>query len=232
MLDAPRSRLSEAVRAIRMALRLSDLGTAPKVILVTSSIPDEGKSATAMLLATSSAMSGQKTVLVDCDFRHSSVSEAFGGGKTGLADVLNGSADLAETTLRDKTTGIDVIPAGLTRANPADLLSSQRMRNVVEQLRHRYDFVVIDASPLLPVIDALAVAALVDKILMIVEWNRTPQMSVSDAFKILGPEIDRVAGFVFSKVDYKQLRSYAYGFGSGYGYGKHYKVIDKYYTMS
>jgi succinoglycan biosynthesis transport protein ExoP len=87
---------------------------------------------------------------------------------------------------------------------------SQRMHDLVTQLREQYDYVVMDAAPLLPVVDALAVATMVDKILVIVEWSHTPQASVSDALKVLRPEAHRIAGIVLSKVDLKQLDSYGY----------------------
>ena len=222
IVDAPRSQFSEAVRTMRIGLRLSNLDRVPKVILITSSIPGEGKSAAAMLLAASSAISGQRTLLMDCDLRRQSISEAFGKKQRGLADILTGTAEVADVTIKDPATDTYVIPAGSTIRNPADLLTSQRMRDVIAQLRDHYDYIVMDASPLLPVVDAVALATLADKILMIVEWIRTPRVSVAEAFKVLRPEAHRVAGIVLNKVDFKRLHTY-----SG---GHRYASIAKYYT--
>ncbi len=220
MADAPQSQFSEAVRATRIGLELSNAGQVPKVILITSSLPGEGKSATAMLLAASSAASGRRTVLVDCDLRHQSISGVFGRKGQGLAELLRGEAEVADVVIDDALTGIRVIPAGSAVRNSADLLMSQRMHDLVAELRDSYDYVVMDASPLLPVIDALALAAMVDKILVVVEWGHTPRLSVSEAFKVLRPEAHRIAGVVLNKVE---LQSYLYN--ARY----HYRALGKYY---
>jgi succinoglycan biosynthesis transport protein ExoP len=210
MVDAPLSQFSEAVRAMRIGLELSSPDRVPRVILVTSSLPAEGKSTTAMLLAASSAAAGHKTVLLDCDLRQQSISRVFGGRQPGLSELLRGTAELAEVIGQDTATGTYLISAGSIVPNPADLLISQRMRDLIAQLRNQYDYVVVDAAPLLPVIDALALATMVDKILVIVEWSRTPQVSVAEAFKVLRPEAGRIAGIVLNKVDLKRLDRYAY----------------------
>jgi succinoglycan biosynthesis transport protein ExoP len=210
LVDAPLSHFSEAVRAMRIGLALSSSDGAAKVILVTSSLPAEGKSTAAMLLAASSATSGQKTVLLDCDLRQQVVSEAFGKTQPGLSEVLRGTAELNDVIDIDPVTNICVIPAGSIVPNPADLLMSRRMHNLIAQLRNQFDYVVIDASPLLPVVDALALATMADKILVIVEWSRTSRANISEVFKMLRPEAARIAGIVLNKVDPKQLSHYGY----------------------
>jgi polysaccharide biosynthesis transport protein len=221
IVDAPLSQFSEAVRATRIGLELSHTGRVPKVILITSALPGEGKSAAAMSLAVSSAASGRRVVLVDCDLRRQTISDALGNNQQGLAELLQGKVEAAEVIITDDSTGVKVIPAGSEVRNPADLLMSQRMRDLVARLRDDYDYVVLDASPLLPVIDALPLAAMADKILMVVEWGRTPRLSVSEAFKILRPEAHRIAGVVLNKVDLKELQSYA---------GYRHRALSKYYT--
>ena len=106
-------------------------------------------------------------------------------------------------------------------SNPADLLMSQRMLDLIAELRLRFDYVVMDAPPLLPVVDALALATLSDKILMIVEWGRTPRASLFEALRLLGPEADRLAGVVLNKVDFSELP----------GYGGRYTSIAGYYKL-
>jgi polysaccharide biosynthesis transport protein len=192
--------------------------------LITSSLPDEGKSAAAMLLAASSAKSGRRTVLVDCDLRHQSTSDVFGKKPPGLSELLRGAAELVDVIDIDPVTDACVIPAGSIVPNPADLLMSQRMHDLIAQLRDQYDYIVMDASPLLPVVDALALATMVDKILVVVEWSHTPRASISEAFKVLRPEAHRIAGIVLNKVDLTQLWGYRYR--SGY----HYRSLGKYFT--
>jgi capsular exopolysaccharide synthesis family protein len=202
---------------MRIGLELSKSAPGPKVILITSSLPDEGKSTAAMLLAASSATSGHKTVLLDCDLRQRMISRVFGKDKPGLSELLRGTAELADVIAGDPATGIDVIPAGAIVPNPADLLMSRRMRDLIARLRDEFDYIVIDASPLLPVVDALALAAMADKILLVVEWSRTPRVSITEAFKVLRPEIGRIAGIVLNKVDLAQV--YGYGYRAGLGIG-------------
>jgi len=223
-----RSQLSTSVETARIVLRFSDAPTAPKVILITSAIPGEGKSATALLLATSSVLSGRRTVLVDCDLHHGSLSKQFGGRGPGLAEVLNGETDIASVTVQDPASGLFVVPAGSHSNNPADLLSSPAMQRLVAQLRAQYDYVVMDASPLLPVIDALALAAIADKVVLIVEWGRTSRTSVSEALKTLRFAGLSIAGIVLNKVDYKRLSGFGYGFGKDYIYGSRLRAVGKY----
>jgi succinoglycan biosynthesis transport protein ExoP len=215
MVASPLSHFSEAVTAMRIGLELSNSDSPPRVILVTSSIPGEGKSAAAILLAASSATSGHRTVLLDCDLRQQAISRTLGENLPGLSEVLRGTIELADVIRKDPKTGTFVIPAGSMEANPADLLMSERMRDVIMQLRDQYDYIVMDSSPLLPVIDALGLTTMVDKILIIVEWSRTPRVTVSEAVKVLRPEASRIAGIVLNKVVLKQLPGYAYA-GSYY----------------
>jgi polysaccharide biosynthesis transport protein len=225
-----RSQLSTSVETARMVLRFSQVGTAPKVVVLTSAIPGEGKSVVARLLATSSAMAGLRTALVDCDLHHGSLSKRFGRNRSGLGAVLNGESDLASVIVQDPTTGLFIIPAGFASKSPADLLSSEAMHDLVAQLRLQYDYVVMDAPPLLPVVDALALAAIADKIVMIIEWGRTSRTNVSEALKTLRFARRSIAGIVLNKVDYKRLASYGYGFGRDYTYGSRFRfrAIGKY----
>jgi succinoglycan biosynthesis transport protein ExoP len=221
MVDQPLSQFSEAVHAMRISLELSN--ATPKVVLITSALPAEGKSTVAMLLAASSASSGKKTVLLDCDLRQQATSEVFRTTRRlGLSELLRGTAELMDVITEDPATKTYVIPAGCMVPNAADLLMSQRMRDLIAELRGEFDYIVMDASPLLPVVDALALATVADKVLVIVEWGQTSRATITEAFKILRPEAHRIAGVVLNKVDVKQLQ--AYGYRGGY----HYRSVGKY----
>jgi len=213
MVHEPHSHLSEAVYAMRINLELSSAN--PKVILITSALPDEGKSTAAMLLAASSARSGKRTILLDCDLRLRSTSEALlNKHRTGLSELLRGTAKLTDVITEDPVTKAYVIPAGSMVPNAADLLMSQGMLDLIAALRSGFDYIVIDAPPLLPVVDTLALATVADKILVVVEWCQTPRTIIYEAFKILRPEANRVAGVILNKVDFNQLPAY----GGGYRY--------------
>ena len=217
MVNEPLSHLSEAVRSMRVSVELSSSGS--KVILVTSALPGEGKSTAAMLFAASSAGSGKKIILLDCDLRLRSTSEALRRKhQPGLSELLCGTAKLRDVITQDPVTKINFIPAGSMRPNVADLLMSQRMLDLIAELRSNFDYVIIDSPPLLPVIDALALATGVDKILVVVEWCRTPRATIHEAFRVLGPEAHRVAGIVLNKVDFNELPGYG-----RYQYGKYYR---------
>jgi polysaccharide biosynthesis transport protein len=216
--EAPLSHLSEAVRSMRVSLVLSNASS--KVILITSALPGEGKSTASMLLAASCASSGKKTVLLDCDFRLRSTSEVLRRNRQpGLSEFLLGTAKLTDIISQDPVTKVNVIPAGSTPPNPADLLMSQGMLDLIAVLRSGFDHVIMDSPPLLPVVDALALAAGADKILVVVEWRRTPRATISEAFRVLGPEAHRVAGVVLNKVDFSELPGYG-----GYQYRKYFNT--------
>jgi capsular exopolysaccharide synthesis family protein len=220
MVDEPLSHFTEAVHAMRINLELSSAN--PKVILITSALPDEGKSTTAMLLAASSASSGKRTVLLDCDLRQQSTSEAFRNQlKPGLSELLRGTVELADVITKDPATRTYMIPAGSMMPNAADVLMSQQMRDLIAELRGNFDYVVMDTSPLLPVVDALALATVADKVLLIVEWGQTPRGAIFEAFKVLRPEAHRVAGIVLNKVDFTQQQSYGHRGGYPYRVGKY-----------
>jgi succinoglycan biosynthesis transport protein ExoP len=228
LMRKPRSQLSTSIETARIVLRFSNSSAVPKVILLTSALPGEGKSTIARLLATSSALTGRRTALIDCDLHQGALSEQFVRKRSGLVQVLTGEADIGSVTVQDPATGLFVIPAGSAAKGPADLLSSQLMQDVINQLREQYEYIVIDASPLLPVVDALTLAAVADKILMIVEWGRTSRTSVSEALRTLGFSGYSIGGIVLNKVDYKRLASHGYGFGRDYIYGSHFRAVGKY----
>jgi succinoglycan biosynthesis transport protein ExoP len=223
MVDEPLAQFSEAVHTMRINLDLSS--AKPKVILITSALPGEGKSTTAMLLAASSASAGKRTILLDCDLRQQSTSEALRNKhQLGLSELLRGTAELMDVITKDPVTNTYLIPAGSMVPNAADWLMSEQMRDLIAELRTEFDYIVMDTTPLLPVVDALVLATVADRILVIVEWSQTPRAAISEAFKALRPEAHRVAGIVLNKVDLNQLQGY--GYRGGYGY----RSVGKYFS--
>lgn len=211
MVEDPFSPLTSAVQSLRVGLELSSISS--KVTLITSALPGEGKSTTAMLLAASSAHSGKRTILVDCDLHQQSTS-----ARPGLSEFLLGRAEASDVITMDAVAKTHVIRAGSAVPNPADLLMTERMRDLIADLRNEFDHIVIDAPPLLPTVDTLVLTTITDRILMIVEWSQTPRLLISEAFKMLRAESHRVAGVVLTKADVSQLPRY--GHGRGYGYGR------------
>ncbi len=220
----PMSRFAEAIRSIRTGIQMTDVDHVPKVVQVTSSIPSEGKSSISMSLAFSAAaMSGQRVAIVDGDFRHPTVTRLFGLEKTpGVVDFLLGTSDLAAITHIDEQTGVHVFGAGSKTQNPPDLLGSERMRSFIEMLRANYDYVVVDAPPVGPVVDAAVMSHLADKTLFVIQWGKTAREIVADAVRQI-PGDKQIAGVVLNFVNEKEARKYGkYAYSYYYG-GRYYK---------
>lgn len=161
-------------------------------------------------------------MLIDGDLRHPSLSEYFGlKGQPGLVDVLTGAVPLDSATV---TAGpIAILPTGSPSQNPADLLGSARMRQALAHLREAYDYVLIDSPPVAPIVDARVMSALVDKIVYVVRWHRTPREIVAQCLDQLTPD-RKLAGLVFSLVNESKASRYgAYAYYSNKAYRGYYQ---------
>jgi succinoglycan biosynthesis transport protein ExoP len=218
----PLSHYGEAVRTLRMGVQMADVDDPAKVVLITSAVPREGKSTIALSLAYSALKGGLRTVVIDGDLRHPSLSRFFGLEKgPGLVDLLAGTFGVEQTMVsRD---GITVIPAGSKSQNPPDLLGSARMKGLVEKLRQTYDYVIIDTPPVGPVIDAKVAMALADKVIFVVRWQATPREMVAQS--IDGLDAGRkLAGIVLGMVDESKVSRYGpYSYYSSYHYKSYYQ---------
>jgi succinoglycan biosynthesis transport protein ExoP len=187
--EKPGSIYGEAVRRVRTALLLSDAERPPRTLVVTSSIPNEGKTATALSIACQSVQSGQRCIVVDCDMRQSAIHVHFRvPNKDGLSDYLTGKARLEELIEVDSDSKVHFIPAGFRPVNPTDLLGSPQMRRLVKALSETYDLVILDTPPVLAVSDALVMVRHVDATLFLIRWEKTaPSGNV-------GSEVDAGSG--------------------------------------
>jgi len=212
--ETPFSELGETIRHIRFQVNSCFASPSPKVVLVTSALAGEGKSTTAMLLAASYASSGDRTIIVDCDLRRHNLSEMVGVEQAGIADFLAGEIQIQQAICRLPLGSIDVITAGRAPSEAADALTIGRVNELLTFLRERYDTIILDASPLLTVVDGLVFAKTADKIVVVAEWSSTPRDAIAEAFKTLGRDADRVAGVVLNKVDLRELRAYGYTYNA------------------
>ena len=227
--EKPNSALAEAVRRLRTALFLSDIDTPPRVVMVTSSVPGEGKSTTALLLAHMSLQMNKSAIVVDCDIRRPTLSETFGIEKGGgLLPVLEGGIPLEEAVTVDASTGLHVLPTAEAIPQAADVLSSARFRQLVAALRDRYDLVILDTPPVLPVSDAAAIGKLADAAIYAVRWNHTPRETAAQGLAALDEIGVRIAGCVMTLADQRAEASYAYA-RYGQGHGRH-TGADAYYA--
>jgi polysaccharide biosynthesis transport protein len=224
----PLSRFSEAIRAVRVGVSLSNVDAPPKLVLITSSVPGEGKSTFSSAFATSAAATGQRVLLIDGDMRHPSTSKLFGLEKQiGLVDLLGTGLEPVQVIQRFHGSTLSVLPAGGATKNAPDLLGSQKMMDLLKQFRSEYDFIVVDTPPVTAVVDSLIVANEADKIVFVIEWESTPREVVARAMSVLGTNKERLAGIVLNKAQLKQMRYHQtyYGYYSS-SYNKRY---DKYY---
>jgi capsular exopolysaccharide synthesis family protein len=224
IVDKPLSSFAEAVRGLQMGLTLSNVDQKPKVVLVTSSVPDEGKTTVALSLARTAARGEQKVLLVDCDLRRPSVAEAMGLPKNqkGLIDVLTGEATLEDCLIDDPKSAVRFLPVSHVAGSPPDLLGSSAMERLIARLRNEYDMVVIDSAPLLPVNDTKILAQLADTVAFVVRWEKTPRDAVLHAARALADVQAAVAGVVLTRADNERYRYYSYGYQSYYNYNKYY----------
>lgn len=226
ILNRPRSAYAEAVRSLHTSLLLSDTERPPKVIMIASSLPREGKTSTALSLAIMQAKVGQNVVIVDCDLRRPSIHKALGlRSRPGLVEVLAGEVTLDEALMIDSVSGATVLATGAPAADPPDLLASQQMRKLLSDLAERFDLVIIDSAPTLAVSDTRILSRLVDKTVFVVRWAKTRRETAIAGLKQVLDVGGDVAGVLLSMVDVKEHARYGFS-DSGYYTGE----IRKYYT--
>jgi succinoglycan biosynthesis transport protein ExoP len=221
IVNHPTSQYSEAIRSVRTVLRYSDIDHPPKVVLVTSSLPGEGKTVFAASLARSVARSGGRALLIDCDLRRPGVARLLGvDAEPGLLGLFAEGANQESVIRVDPASGMHFIASKGGTANPQDLLGSQQMRAFLDRMRSRYDTIVIDAPPVLAVSDPIILSHVVDATMFLVRWEKTPRPVVAGAMKILRTNGGPVAGAVLSRVNARRHATYGYG-DAAYYYGRY-----------
>jgi capsular exopolysaccharide synthesis family protein len=219
--DDPHSQRAEAFRQLRTNLQFVDIDKAPKSIVVTSSVPSEGKSTSCANLAISLAQAGLKVILVEADLRRPQISDYMGiESSVGLTSVLIGRVDLADAIQPWGGDGrLFVLPCGPIPPNPAELLGSQGMADLLKRLESSSDIVLIDTPPLLPVTDAAVLAALADGAILIVRSGQTRREQVKAASAALSAVGARVLGVVLTMVTSRASDPNSYAYSYEYRYG-------------
>ncbi|MFY9558880.1 MAG: polysaccharide biosynthesis tyrosine autokinase [Terriglobales bacterium] len=208
----PQSQMAESYRALRTSLLLSSLGAPPKAIMITSARPQEGKTTTAINSAIVLAQKGVRVLLVDADLRRPSVHKTLGmGPRSGLSNVLTGSATLEQTiTPSPILPNLFVLPAGSPPPNPAELLASSNMKDVLNELREQFDHIVIDTPPTLSVTDAVVLSPRVDAIILVIRSGQTTKQALRRARDILMQVNAHVTGVLLNAVDLTSPDYYYY----------------------
>ena len=202
---------AEAVRQLRTNMMFVDVTTGKHSFVISSTLPGEGKTTTAINLALAMSDAGTKVLLIDADLRHPSIATNLGlEGAVGLTTVLLGDADVEDVTQRWGGTNLHVLTAGEVPPNPSELLGSTKMHALFDELTQKYDFVLIDAPPVLPVTDAMVIEKLTGGLLMVVASGETRKRHVQEALRVLGTTESHVAGFVLTKAPAKPAAYYSY----------------------
>lgn len=224
--DNPLSAYVESIRGLQVSLALSDVDQPLKTVLITSTAPQEGKSALAYSLAAVAARFGKKVVLVDCDLRRPTQHDIIEiAQKPGLVELLSRRTSFNKALQTDPKSGLKVITSGELPPNPPDLLASENMRRLIEKLNQEFDLVVIDSPPAMAVSDARILGRSVDRVLYVVRWARTRRDKVMFAVKQLADSGSRVAGIAINRVDVRKHARYGFA-DSGYYHGEY----TKYYS--
>jgi succinoglycan biosynthesis transport protein ExoP len=221
----PKSQMSEAFRALRTSILLSQADHPPQVILVTSALPREGKTTAAANLAVTLAQLGDRTALVDADLRKPGVGRLLnlaGGKYAGLSSYLAGVSSLDLVSVpHPSIPNLVAIPTGPLPPNPADLLSSHKLVEAIAELRTKFKFIVIDSPPIMAATDAVILSVQADGVLLVVRSGETPKEAFTRTRDLLNSVKCRILGVVLNAVDasapdyYYSYRYYPYSYGYG-----------------
>ncbi|MDV7141327.1 polysaccharide biosynthesis tyrosine autokinase [Tropicimonas sp. TH_r6] len=216
ILDRPTSPSAEAIRDLRTSIELSNLDKPPQVILMTSSGPGEGKTTNSISLAYHYAALDRRVLLVEGDIRRRVMDQYFDlTDQPGFVSVLSGKSTLEEAIVSDKRVGFDILPGDSVSVSAADVFASNTFSDFIQDLRNRYDRIIIDTPPVLLFPDARSIAAKSDAVLLSVKWDSTPLNSVQMAISAVTSVGANVTGLILTHVNPKSLRHYGYNYEYG-----------------
>ncbi|MEM7188427.1 MAG: polysaccharide biosynthesis tyrosine autokinase [Pseudomonadota bacterium] len=221
----PTSAMVEAVRNLRTSVLLSNMDNPPQVIMMTSSLPGEGKTTQSLALAQSFAGMEKKVLLIEGDIRRRTFQEYFNvRGRSGLVTAVAGEVPLDEVVVHSEELGVDVLIGEKSTVNAADFFSSGRFRTFLSQLRSRYDVIIIDTPPVLVVPDARVIGPLADAVIYAIHWNKTTRAQLEEGVHSLQSVEIKISGLSLNQIDMRKAQSYGGKYGElyGYNYGRKY----------
>jgi succinoglycan biosynthesis transport protein ExoP len=220
----PQSEAAEAYRALRTSILLSSFGAPPKVILVTSAMPQEGKTTVSANSALVLAQRGSRVLLVDADLRRPAVGKLFGiRSRGGLSTLISGSDKVEDVVLPcPEVPTLWILPAGPIPPQPAELLGSSVMKDLIAHWRDSYDHVIIDTPPCLSVTDAVLLSPEADRVILVARSGQTTKAGLRRACDVLQQVNARVMGVVLNALNRRSGEGYYYQYGYGGRYANHY----------
>lgn len=222
----PKSEAAESYRALRTSILLSSFGAPPKVILVTSALPQEGKTTVSANSAMVLAQKGGRVLLVDADLRRPGISKTLGlKGTAGLSTVLSGVDKIEDAIVPfPQLPNLEVLPAGPIPPNPVELLGSTVMKDHIARWRNEYDHIIIDTPPCLSVTDSVVLSVDADRVILVARSGQTPKAALRRASELLMQVNARVMGVVLNAFNLRSADGYYYYYGS--------KYASRYYQQS
>lgn len=221
VVEKPLSAFSESLRNLRASIQYARPGEPVRVVAITSALPGEGKTTTSICLARASALQGAKVIVVDCDLRRRSVNRFLkADAKAGLLEVLNKDVTLEQAIVVDEETQAHFLPLAKKQVTPRDVFGSAAMDSLLATLRARYDLVILDTAPVLPVADTRVLAPKADVVAFLAKWRKTPEHAIEAAFRMLNGTGAHVAGVALTQMNMKEQAKYGYG-DPGYYYAEY-----------
>lgn len=221
---------SEAVRTLRTGLQLLNLDRLSQTVLVTSSVPEEGKSTVSINLAFALGQL-EKVLLIDTDLRRPTIAKQFSlpGFQPGVSNVVSGSHNLDECIVTDEESNIDILCAGTLPPNPQELLASNKFAELMHQLREKYTHIIIDSAPTLAVSDAIIVSKQCDSLVYVVRADHTSDKTIKNGLSRYIEIGQRIDGIVLNQVDIKKAnhRDSFSGYYDQYGYNNYHNSDGK-----
>lgn len=216
-ISEPRSPGAESYRMLRTGILFTRDGRRARSVVVTSSVPEEGKTTTAANLAIAVAQEGLHALIIDCDLRRARQHRLFRVGRSpGLVQVVQGQVPLEDAIRATSLSGLDILPAGMLPSGPSDLLASSRMRSLIQKLSERYDLIILDAPPLLALADAATITALTDGVLLVVRAGKTDRGAMERARQQLTNVGAHLIGAVLNDPDAQLVHEESYYYAYDY----------------
>ena len=223
VVDSPFSRFTEAIRSIKVAVDLNGVVKESKIIGITSSLPNEGKSTVAANFAQLIAHAGGRVLLVDLDLRNPSLSRSLAPDAAGVVDIISGKSAIGDAVWTDHGTNLTFLPAGATpkMLHTSEIMASAAMKKFFDGVRSAYDYIVVDLPPLAPVVDVRMTTSIIDSYVYVLEWGQTRIEVVERSLSEAPGVYDRMLGAVLNKADTSVLSRYE-GYHGNYYHNKYY----------
>ena len=210
----PKSPIAESYRMLRTNVQFSNSGKELKSIMITSSMPGEGKSTTIANLALTMAQANSRVLIMDCDFRRSIQHKIFNASaEQGLSSCIAMGLDLVDIVQKTAYDNLFIAPSGVIPPNPSELLMSERFKNILEAAKKEFDYILIDAPPVAPVTDAIVISNYTDGVLLLVSYNKVSPKAANRVKRQLEIAGANILGIVLNKAGVNEHYGYGYGYG-------------------